>query len=927
MPLEIRLSILLTDPPSVLRVSGDLAEIVGFRQDDLVSGEIQLRARIHRDDADIAERLFAATTASEQVANLRLRHADGRIRCLKAIYARQADTQLGGIVLALRLQDAKSLPRTMDDATTMEAFRAMMENTNDFIYFKDRNHVFTGASQTLVSLCDPAEHWSDLLGQTDYDVFPEAYADIYYRLEKQVFAGTSIAHEIQEIVTKDGQEGWIDNRKYPIVDASRTIIGLFGVARDITDRVQAEQALKESESRFHSLYRSLNEGVALHRLIRDSAGNPVDYAIIDVNPAYETITGLTRENVIGQTARVVYGTPPYLETYAEVASSGRGTSFETYYDPLDKTFAISVLSFAPDQFATVFEDISARKQAEHEQLRLNRALRLLGECNLALVRIENEAQLLADICRLLVVTGGYAMAWVGFAENDLDKTVRPCAQFGDDGYLDGVTISWEETRAAGCGPTGTAIRTGVTQVSQNFLSDPLMAPWREKAIRRGYRASVAIPLIIEGLAKGALTIYALDPESFGGEEVRLIEELVANLRFGMKALHTETRREAAESASLAKSAFLANMSHEIRTPLNAITGMAHLMRRAGVTPEQSTRLDKIESAGNHLLDIINAVLDLSKIEAGKFSLESVDVRIDALMANVATMVSERARAKNLPIVTEVSMPSYRLAGDPTRLQQALLNYAANAVKFTEQGSIVLRCRIESENAQSVLIRFEVQDTGIGIAAEAMPKLFGTFEQADNSMIRKYGGTGLGLAITKKLAELMGGDAGVQSTPGKGSTFWFSARLKKTDDRVSPIETASVHSAEAALLERHAGRRILLAEDEPTNREITQMLLDDVRLVVDVAVDGAEALRRVRQTPYALVLMDVQMPVMDGLAATRAIRQLSEGNTVPILAMTANAFSDDKQRCLAAGMNDFIAKPLDPDEMFAKILVWLDRSTR
>jgi PAS domain S-box-containing protein len=927
MPLEIRLRILLTDPPSVFEASGDLAEVVGYPQHALVSGEIPLRSRIHPDDADVAERVFAATqSGAEQIVNLRLRHADGRIRCLKATYVRRSDARLG-IVLELRLQDAKSLPRTMDDANAQLAFRAMMENTNDFIYFKDRNHVFTAASQTLVSLCDPAEHWSDLLGRTDYDVFPEAYADIYYRLEKQVFAGSAVAHEIQQIVTKDGQEGWVDNRKYPVFDASRTLVGLFGVARDITDRVKAEQALKESESRFHSLYRALNEGVALHRLVRDASGQPVDYTLVDVNPAYETITGLAHDDVVGQAASVIYGSPAYLDVFAAVATSGCPTRFETAYDPMGKTFAISVVSFAPEEFATVFEDISARKQAEQEQQRLNRALRLLSECNLALVRIESEAQLLTDVCRLLVMTGGYAMAWIGFAENDGDKTVRPYTQFGDQGYLQGIVVSWDETRDTGRGPTGTAIRTGNTQLSQDVQSYPPMAPWREHAIRQGYRASIAVPLIIADRPRGALTIYAVEAQAFGFEEVRLIEELVANLCFGMKALHTETRREAAESASLAKSAFLANMSHEIRTPLNAITGMAHLMRRAGVTPEQRDRLDKIEAAGNHLLDIVNAVLDLSKIEAGKFSLEAVDVHIDVLMANVASMVGVRARAKQLPIVTELALPACRLIGDPTRLQQALLNYATNAVKFTDRGRIVLRCRIESEDAQSALVRFEVEDTGIGIAAPVMPKLFATFEQADNSMIRKYGGTGLGLAITRKLAQLMGGDAGAQSVPGKGSTFWFSARLRKAGAPARPVETDAEQSAEATLLERYAGRRILLAEDEPTNREITQMLLGDVRLAVDIAVDGAAALRLAQQNAYALILMDVQMPVMDGLSATRAIRQLPEGSALPILAMTANAFTDDKQRCLAAGMDDFIAKPVNPDEMFAKILAWLSKAER
>jgi signal transduction histidine kinase len=219
------------------------------------------------------------------------------------------------------------------------------------------------------------------------------------------------------------------------------------------------------------------------------------------------------------------------------------------------------------------------------------------------------------------------------------------------------------------------------------------------------------------------------------------------------------------------------MSHEIRTPLNAITGMAHLMKRSGVTPQQAERLDKIDTASRHLLDIINAILDLSKIEAGKFTLEEAEFSVGRICTNVATMLADRAQAKQLQLHIETTdLPTLR--GDPTRLQQALLNYATNAIKFTATGTITLRTRLEEDAEESVLLRFEVEDTGIGIDAEAMARLFTDFEQADNSTTRKYGGTGLGLAITRKLAQLMGGDAGVTSTPEVGSTFWFTARLRK-----------------------------------------------------------------------------------------------------------------------------------------------------
>ena len=383
---------------------------------------------------------------------------------------------------------------------------------------------------------------------------------------------------------------------------------------------------------------------------------------------------------------------------------------------------------------------------------------------------------------------------------------------------------------------------------------------------------------------------------------------------------------AADAANAAKSAFLANMSHEIRTPMNGIIGMANILRREGVSAQQAKRLDAIDASSLHLLSVINDVLDISKIEAGKFMLEEVPVDVGAVLANVKSIIAERVQAKGLELQVDCAVLSAKLLGDPTRLQQALLNYAANAVKFTTHGSITLRVIKLEEAGDSLNLRFEVADTGVGIAPEAMSRLYSAYEQADSSVTRTYGGTGLGLAITRRLSELMGGEAGAESTLGVGSTFWFSVCLKKAEGEPGIEEQDGQASADVELLirERYSGQRILVVDDEPLNLEIALIQLETVGLVVDIAGDGLQAVALARNNSYAAIFMDMQMPKLNGLEAAEQIRLLPGCWEIPIVAMTANAFAEDKALCVKAGMNDYLLKPFMPDQLFAVVLRALAR---
>jgi PAS domain S-box-containing protein len=747
--------------------------------------------------------------------------------------------------------------------------------------------------------CEKIVSSRDLKGIIETRIHPDDQANLIATTNANFMLQNAAPFEYR-VIRSDGSIRWIWAMPGKISkDSDGKIIRISGIAQDITERKKIEATLRESEERLEQTFAASPIGMALV----DPLG-----CYIKVNRAFCAMLGWSEAELLATDFKSI--THPddkalSIQYFSEMSEgsrqslqmekrylhkTGRNVLTQLNVNAIKNTFGV------PLHYVAQYQDITERKTAEGQLHKLSLAVEQSPE-SIFIMDIHGKVEYVNEA---FVQSTGYSREqMIGQNQNILKSANTPREQFSNLKLTIALGKTWK-------GEIDNKIKTG-----DDVTTYSIITPLRQTDGSISHYVAVQEDITVKKRLGQELDRHR-----------HHLEEMVES-----RTVELAAAQQLAEAANKAKSAFIANMSHEIRTPMNGVLGMTYLALAGTNDPKQRDYLQKIHLSGQHLLHIVDDILDFSKIEAGKMSLEAVDFSLDQVLNNINAMMTGKIAGRNLTLSFDIDPQlSQQMHGDPHRLSQILINYTNNALKFTEQGEINVFVRKLNDTPTGWMVRFEVEDTGIGMTKMQQKKLFQSFAQADSSTTRKYGGTGLGLAISKQLAILMGGEVGVLSVLGQGSTFWFTAHLEHASGILPQINSAFDPKNASIRLQKLAevsgGIRILVVEDNQFNQQIAVELLEAVKCTVLVAANGQIAIDLLAREKVDCVLMDIQMPVMGGLEASRRIRTMPGLSELPVIAITANAMNEDRLHCLAAGMNDFLSKPFEPDLFYATLIRWL-----